>query len=332
MARRVFSSIAVALLLTAQSFAADQPKAVAQPTAIDFGSYQANESKRAEFKILNAGASELRILRIGRTCGCAEVSIAAMAVPPGASVTAHVEMRPESISGPFAKNVFLETNDPACKLLQIQVSGNAVPLYEIKPKDSIDLGRLKDGEKRRLSFNIYPTGGTHIELEDPKLESTHKSSAKLAKAADSSWILDLEVEAEPAKGDIKLKAVLPIKSPQGWKSPEILVTGRAGLEIAATPTNANAMLLQNGDAIVRFEVRVLGASGPAIASMKVSSPEGVVPGMELDDSGKIRLSIKLDSVALNKLHEDGAITLHVDYPGSSNSLLLTILPPLKGKN
>jgi len=295
----------VALIAMAFAANADGPKAIATPEKADFGSYQANELKQADFKIENHGDSELKILKVNKTCGCAEVSVQNMSVAPGASTEVKVEILPESLSGSFAKNIFLETNDPSNKLLQIQVAGNAAPLYEIRPQPLQNIGRLKLGERKILAFRISPVA-SKFELGVPEFDSAFSATAKTQPGPGGSSDLEIAIEPPSKSGDFRLKVRIPIVQPKGWKPVEVLIAGKAGIELAAIPSRLKVAQQAGGAGTADFSLRILGeADALAENSLAFELPDGVacqaLPGKP--SSREMLFELKLDGRAMRKLQE-----------------------------
>lgn len=328
MRRAVISSIStLALFCGVFASAENPPKAEADADKADFGRYPSNESKTALFKIFNKGGAELKILKISKTCGCSEVSAGSASIVPGGETSVRIRVLPESISGNYAKNVFIETNDPGQRLLQLQVRGEAVPLFEIKPQAAIDLGRISPGEHKIQTFLIQPVHGS-IDLDEPKSEGNCKVEAKLQKLPGGAWKLEVAVIPEAEfNGGISARIAIPLKSPLGWKVPEILLTAKSGVEIAALPGKAPVARQPDGSGLAKGLLRVMNGNSPSSSPEEIAAlaPAGV--SLKLTAKGKDLFDIEavLDKDAMARLTEAKKLEVSFSHIKSKASCAFSLL-------
>ena len=69
--------------------------------SVDFGKYQANQTKTASFTIKNSGDEVLKIKSIRKTCGCFKPSSDKMVLKPNELATLKVEVEAYGIYSEF---------------------------------------------------------------------------------------------------------------------------------------------------------------------------------------------------------------------------------------
>lgn len=199
--------------------------AVIGPEKIDFGRYPANKRKEAVYEIINNGDEALKIIKIRKTCACAEVESAKNELAPGETAKIKAAIKADSIYGPYSKNFFIETNDPEQRFLCLTIAGNAIPIVEVRPKNEIYAGNMRPGETWRQSFSLEPTE-KGVVLDTPAVKSSHPVKVSLTPASNGNYKLLLEMTPWSVEGNFNCKVKLPVKKPSEWKDIEIIVTGR----------------------------------------------------------------------------------------------------------
>jgi hypothetical protein len=278
----------------------ERPEVSLDRSSVDFGRYPANEERTASFILKNSGMGELKLLRISKTCGCSEATASKLQLGPGEEAKIDVSILKESLSGNFAKNVFVETNALGNRLLQLQVAGNAIPLVEIKPKAIIDLGRIAPGGNLKQSFLLSPVGAAPFVPGKPRSEGNCENVlAELKKAEGGAWALDVVLTSAPmAKGSVKVKVAVPILEPEGWKPLELLLTARIGAELLATPSSIEFSELNGEGLDARIKIKGLGLPAPlSIADLEFEKPPFISAKPLLGDDGQLLIELKQSSKA-----------------------------------
>lgn len=301
--------------------------ATVSPCKADFGEYPANQRRMAAFRIENKGSGMLKILKVEKTCGCADILLDKTEIASGESASMRVDILPDSIYGEYAKSIYIETDDPANKLLCVSISGTAVPLYAIKPKPLVDLGRLEPGKTISCSFRIEPVGG-QFELGEPQIDCRHPAEARLERLDDGAWRLNVKLAPAEKDADLCLRVVLPLKNPPGWKSPEIAMVGRAGTQLACVPSRIFARRLKAGTGDAGLNLRLLGWAGVLKGEdVSFSGSEGTSADVKGQGDGSATVSISFDATAMDRLHQQGGAQVEFTHKPSGESAKITVLPP-----
>ena len=148
----------ISLVMSATAVRAGTAQAVTVgPTTVDFGRYKAAERKVATYRIRNAGQGILRIVRIRKGCGCATAESNRDVIRHGEEAEIKVVILANSIVGQYSKNTYVETSDPNNRYVRLVVSGNAVPLVQVKPEARVSAGRIPESQQWTQVFQLVPT-------------------------------------------------------------------------------------------------------------------------------------------------------------------------------
>lgn len=192
---------------------------------LDFGSFPANVAQHGTFKILNKGDAPLKIINLRKTCGCAAVKIEKQEIEPGGSSMLTAEVLPDSISGPFSKNLYVESSDPKQRFLQLNFTGRAIPLLTVYPKNFLYMGTLTAGKEYEYKFRIE-TERDGVKLETGSPVTNLKVSVALIQDSPRQFTLTVKVTPQHKTAIFSLELELKVLEPSGWKNVPIKLQGR----------------------------------------------------------------------------------------------------------
>ncbi len=121
---------------------------------IKFGKFKANLAQKKVVVIKNNGDKNLIIKKIRTTCGCSKIDISSKNIKPNETAKLTVNLNKNSLSGPFHKILFIETNDPKNRFMKLNLTGTAKTLYSITPKPSCYLGFIKSNQNFKKIFIV----------------------------------------------------------------------------------------------------------------------------------------------------------------------------------
>jgi hypothetical protein len=187
------------------------------------GTHCGKDSIMCIFVIKNTGDEALVIKGISKTCGgCVEISVAEKEIAPGKTSEIKLKLVPGTLSGPYTKNFFVETNDLNQRFLMLTFSGNSVPVAEIKPSNLMYIGRIDPGTECNREFLVVPAEKGTV-FGDPVAECGYP-----VEVSSSSNVRGLSVffgfKPEKNLGDMKCKIKIPVLKPEGWPPLEITVS------------------------------------------------------------------------------------------------------------
>ncbi len=196
------------------------------PPRVSLGRFPANRPPSAEIVLVNGGDAPLEGVRVRTGCGCLSAVTDGDAVQPGGRLRIRLSVAAEKIAGPFSHGVFVEAGE---NLLRASVTGEAVPLFAVRPQDAINLGDVACGSPLQAEFLLNAAEAASVgRISAASLE------AEAVKLSPASFRVVLRGTAPKGPGRFRLSVSVPIVSPEGWKPVDLAVFGNA----VAPPANA----------------------------------------------------------------------------------------------
>ncbi|MGE5806511.1 MAG: DUF1573 domain-containing protein [Ignavibacteria bacterium] len=152
------------------------PKISLQQIEYDFGTVEQGTIVKHSFIITNNGGDVLIIKDISASCGCTAANPDKRELNPGESTNINVEFNTNGRSGKQRKAVYVETNDPDNKKLELKIYGTVVK----KMKESIgsnqpkiyfnesehDFGTIKEGKVVDYLFKFSNKGDAPLKIKN----------------------------------------------------------------------------------------------------------------------------------------------------------------------
>jgi hypothetical protein len=139
--------------------AAGTPQATITQTTFDFGKIFENQPLTHTFVIKNTGTAPLSIEDVDPDCACTVASYDKM-IPPGGQGSITLTIKPYSVIHQFKKDAKVTVNDPEQPVLNLSMTGVALPFIEIQPSYIVRLrgnpGDPVKGEVRFISHLPHP--------------------------------------------------------------------------------------------------------------------------------------------------------------------------------
>jgi hypothetical protein len=174
----------------------------------EFGEVAKGEKLDWSFLIKNTGTSDLQIIAAKPGCGCTVADFDKVIKPGGTGkVTAHVDTA--SFTGPIAKTVSLETNDPSTPTSQLTIHAIVKPYVEAFPAGFVRFNMLQ-GEVNTQSVTLYSdedepfeikevqVPGDWVKVNTKKIEN-EAERANVGKKGQNQYKLDIVVGGPDAK-------------------------------------------------------------------------------------------------------------------------------------
>lgn len=129
----------------------------------EFGRRDQGEKDERVFKLRNPGDVELRISKIGVTCGCIRVEPVRGTIPAGGEMSFTAFLDTTRVAGKIAKDIYIESDAPAQRRLSISVSGEIVPQWWLMPR-SLNFGELEKGQGGERELRVFVRKGRDLKL------------------------------------------------------------------------------------------------------------------------------------------------------------------------
>ncbi len=123
----------------------------ARPLSFDFGKIKEGPIYKTRFKIDNCGNAPLHIIHVRTSCGCTGAIIGKKTLKPSESTYVVITFHSAGISGPFRKYISIQSDDPTCPNLLLEIKGISVP--QSGPRLVLDPWKIHIFKKK--GDNIY---------------------------------------------------------------------------------------------------------------------------------------------------------------------------------
>jgi len=185
------------------------------PATVRLGRHRSSERKVASFTLENTGGNVVVIDRVRVTCGCAAAGVGAKGVQPGEQTTVKVELLPESMSGPYTKHAYVEYRTGERQAVRLTFSGWAVPLIEVRPRSTLNLGQIAAGQSSRHVFTLQTTE-PGVALGEPAVSGNCSTDVRLVRAPGGPDQHELTVSLTPdgKAARVTSTVTVPIVTPE----------------------------------------------------------------------------------------------------------------------
>jgi hypothetical protein len=313
---------------------------IVQPVK-DYGTVPKGEKLEWSFEIKNTGNADLQILAAKPGCGCTVAEFDKV-IKPGETgkVTAHVDTT--NFSGPIAKPVTLETNDPNTPTAQLLINAIVKPYVEAHPAGFVRF-QLLQGETDTQTVTLYsdeeepfeikevqvPPGENYIKVTTNKIENEADRVPGIGQPGQNQYKVNVTVGGPDAKIGPLADKVRIITNSKHQPEYSISVTGviRPTFRVEpsalnfgeVTPTEAAAtrsVILHSNDLKTpdRFMVTKAESNMPAITT-------AIKPGAQKGDY-EVTLQVAPNAKPGDI---DGAVTIY-----TSDKVNPVVTVPVKG--
>jgi len=104
-------------------------------TVYDFGQVAPGSENLCEFEFSNSGDATLKIIDIGKSCGCTPVTLEKTVYEPGESGTLKVKYHASIRPGAATKRLYVKSNDPANPRLTLTIKSEVAEKVTYEPRN-----------------------------------------------------------------------------------------------------------------------------------------------------------------------------------------------------
>ncbi|MFN2442464.1 MAG: DUF1573 domain-containing protein [Thermoanaerobaculia bacterium] len=128
----VVVALGLAMGAVAQQSGAAGPKLSLVDPVKDFGTVPKGEVLTWDFTVQNAGSTDLQILSVQPDCGCTVANFDKV-IKPGQTGRIHAVVETVSFSGPIAKTISVQSNDPSTPMARLTMRADVKPYVQAFP-------------------------------------------------------------------------------------------------------------------------------------------------------------------------------------------------------
>lgn len=171
--RHAVIALAVFCLLPAfQEAVHAQAKIEFEETVYNWGRLLEGESVTHAYRFWNRGDEPLEILGVGTTCGCTAALVTDSLLAPGEQGEITVTFDSRARMGNQSKTVYVATNDPEQKTVELKIEGEVYTYVRVNPS-SLNFGEVEVGTSRTMTVTVTPWSGTRLEITELESPSIH---------------------------------------------------------------------------------------------------------------------------------------------------------------
>jgi hypothetical protein len=197
----VFVLFLVSLSCTSRAGAEEPvPHAYLPEISYEFRPVLDGESVLHDFIVLNTGKARLDILEVKPDCGCTTVSYSRH-IPPGGRGTIAILLDTAGFGGEhLAKTISVRTNDPEKPAFNLLVTGDVLPLADIKPAEVKLTGTAGQVIRQTVTIATVPENPFKIlEVRAEKGKDVRYELHELKSAGTGRYRLEV-FNIKPVKG------------------------------------------------------------------------------------------------------------------------------------
>lgn len=304
----------------------------------DFSTVARGAKLSWDFEVKNTGNADLEIIAARPACGCTVANFDKI-IKPGQTgkVTANVDTT--TFTGPIAKAVTLETNDPNTPTAQVTISAVVKPYVDAHPAGFVRF-QLLQGDAETQSITLYTEEDEPFEIvrvESPyewvKVDTKKVEQSQLIQGVGRPGTNQYRVTVTAGGPDAKIGPIADkIKIITNSKhQPEYLlsVSGVVRPSFRVEPTGVNFGEVAPTDSAATRSVVLRTNNLKAPESFVVTKAESSVPGVKANvkptaNKGEYEVTLQVDKAA--KVGDiDGSVKIY-----TSDKVNPVVTVPVKG--
>jgi Protein of unknown function (DUF1573) len=303
-------------LCAARGLCQDTPRLALDQPAFDFGTVERGARVEHTFRLMNRGATLLRIEQVKSTCGCTVAVLSERDVPPGSEGRVAVTLDTAKLAGRTTKIVSVYTNDPTSPVVGLALSGQVNADLVVTPTP-LYLGRVRRGQGVRREVLITP--GTPAAIYSvTTIERAHPAlHARLEPLPDApGQRLIVELDRDMPLGRFSEKLVLRTTSP---REPTITlpVFGSVEGDVIVLPPQVTFGTTR-GESPPERDLYIRNRGARPLAVTRVTVPDVISYSLSsVEDGVEYKLTLRLrEGLRPGKL--ESAVEIFTDHPDESH--------------
>lgn len=144
---------------------AAEAKIIVVETDINFGTVVQGEKVERVFSFSNAGDAALKIDRVKSSCGCTAALLSSRDLQPDEAGEVRATFDSTRFQGLVTKTIYLYTNDPLNKVVQLHLRGEVVREVTLVP-NRLHFGQIQPGGQQTLELTLSNVSKKELVLEE----------------------------------------------------------------------------------------------------------------------------------------------------------------------
>ena len=249
---------------------------VVAETKWDFGNVEQGHRSLKTIPIRNTGDKVLTIKRTTVSCGCLTVTTSSTFVQPKKEVDLVISLDTARVTGPIAKQVLIECDDPKNPAVPVAVEGSIYSAWTVAPIN-INFGEVEPSKRVEKTFRL-----TILPKQPIKLVGFYSSTPRLLidkkpfSIEDGTNGFDFSIRLAPETPKGPFYATIAIETDsKSLPIQEVIVTARVLGTVVARPETLAFGASKEG--VTRtLKVTIEKAAGDPLTIEKISSSDTAV--------------------------------------------------------
>jgi len=162
--RRLLLSAFLLLLLLPGPVLAVGPQIAVDENEINFELVTQGSKVEKVFTFKNVGDANLNIERVKSSCGCTAALLSSRELAPGESGEVRATFDSTRFQGLVVKTIYLYTNDPSHKVVQLHLRGEVKPEVSVTPR-RLTLNAVVPGQEAVAKLSVANIGDKELVIE-----------------------------------------------------------------------------------------------------------------------------------------------------------------------
>jgi len=195
-------------------FAAEAPLAphlVVERPDFDFGKTWNGLKVQHSFVLRNEGSAPLVIDRVRSSCGCTVALLSDREILPGEEAELSATFDPTRFHGNVVKTLYVYSNDPAFKVVQLYLRGTVIDAIKAEPS-RIDLGHMASDETKDYIVTLTNQSGEQLTFLPPRTSNKEVSAEITPQVVAAGAAAQLKLKIEAPEDRNRLNAYVVIQS------------------------------------------------------------------------------------------------------------------------
>ena len=207
----VFFSLLVPVFHCSAAEAPLAPHLVVERPDFDFGKTWNGLKVKHSFVLRNDGNAALVIDRVRSSCGCTVALLSDREIPPGGEVELSATFDPTRFHGNVVKTLYVYSNDPAFKVVQLYLRGTVIDAIKAEPS-RIDLGHMASDETKDYTVTLTNQSGEQLTFLPPHTSNKEVSAEITPQTVEAGAVAQLKLKIEAPEDRNRLNAYVVIQS------------------------------------------------------------------------------------------------------------------------
>ncbi len=209
------------LIFCAASASAAGPHLTVGQKEFRFGEIFAGEKVDHLFKLRNSGDAPLVVERVKSSCGCTAAFLSNHSLLPGEEAELQAVFDSRRFQGPVVKTIYVYSNDPLQRVIQLHLRGTVVPEIEIKPA-RVDLGSISPGESGEATVLLINRGRNDIVFSAVTATVPHLKGELATRDLAPGEKTELRIIARPDQDTARLSGYILLET-SSESAPELRI-------------------------------------------------------------------------------------------------------------